>query len=347
MPAGAIAAGAAFEVLVAYAGRPRPKNGPARTPMGWNPSRDGAFVANEPRGAPTWFPVNDVPSDKATYTIALTVPRGLTAVANGSLVSVRRRRGSTTFVWRQPEPMASYLATATSGRLPLRRSRIAGIPAWSAVDPALRRDSRRALGRRAAIISRLGAYLGPYPFTATGTIVDGGFDGYVLETQTRPLFGEPASVGVMVHETAHQWFGDSVTPESWADIWLSEGFATWSEWFWRTSGRDRRLRRIFRSFYKTPAGDGLLWKVPPGDPGARKLFAFAVYFRGAMTVEALRQLVGDAAFVAILRRWLAENRYGSASTADFIALAQAESGRDLSRFFRLWLYRKGKPRDWQ
>ena len=347
VPAAPIPAGVAFEALVAYSGKPRPTRGPAGTPMGWNPSRDGAFVASEPHGAPTWFPCNDHPTDKASYTIVVTVPKGRTAVANGSLVSVRRGRGRTTFTWRAAEPMASYLATATTGRFKLRRSKVAGIPAWTAIDPKLERPSRRAVRLLPAITRRLRSYLGPYPFSSTGVIVDSGFESYVLETQTRPLFGEAATPIIMAHEIAHQWFGDSVTPERWSEIWLNEGFATWAEWDWKARGRDRGLRRTFRSFYSAPASYALLWKVPPGDPGIRKMFSFAVYFRGAMTLEALRQLVGDATVRATLRRWVSENRFGNASTADFIALAEAESGRSLDRFFDLWLFRKGKPRNWR
>ena len=345
-PAAPLPAGAPFEALVAYSGRPKPARGPAGTPMGWNPSRDGAFVASEPHGAPTWFPCNDHPTDKATYTIVVTVPKGRTAVANGSLVSVRRGRGKSTFTWRSAEPMASYLATATTGRFRLRRSRVAGIPAWTAIDPKLARRSRRAVGRLPGITRRFSSYLGAYPFSSTGVIVDGGFEGYVLETQTRPLFGEAATPLVMAHEIAHQWFGDSVTPARWSEIWLNEGFATWAEWDWKARGRDRELRRIFRAFYKTPASYGLLWKVPPGDPGVKKMFSYSVYFRGAMTLEALRQTVGDPTFRATLRRWVAQNRYGNASTADFVALAEQTSGRDLDRFFDVWLRAKRKPRGW-
>jgi aminopeptidase N len=346
VPATPIPAAARFEAVISYEGRPKPAPGPNGTSMGWNPSRGGAFVASEPRGAPTWFPCNDHPTDKATYTIAVTVPRGRTAVANGSLLSVRRGRGKTTFTWRTGEPMASYLATATTGRFRLRRSKIAGIPAWTAIDPRLERRSRRAVRLLPSITRRFSSYLGPYPFSSTGVIVDGGFDGYVLETQTRPLFGEAAKPVVMAHEIAHQWFGDSVTPERWSEIWLNEGFATWAEWFWQTGGRDRGLRKIFRSFYRIPGSYSLLWKVAPGDPGVRKLFSFSVYIRGGMTLEALRQLVGDAAFRATLRAWVSENRFGNASTADFVELAERASGRELGRFFDLWLQAKRKPRNW-
>lgn len=346
-PAAPVASASAFQVVVRYGGRPRPINGAVGFATGWFPTSDGAFVASEPRGAPSWFPCNDHPTDKASYAFTVTVPRGITAVANGSLVSVRRRGRNTTFVWRELEPMASYLATVTSGRFRLKRSSAAGIPSWVAVEPGKSAPrSRRALRHLPAVLKRLGAYLGPYPFSSTGAIVDSEAEGYIIETQTRPLFGEPAKKTVLVHELAHQWFGDSVSVRSWSDIWLNEGFATWTEWLWRSRGRDAELKRIFRGLYRVPAREGYLWKVPPGAPRPSRLFSYAVYFRGALTVEALRQKVGDPAFYSILRRWVSEHRYGNASTVEFIALAEAESGLQLDDFFRIWLFTSGKPSAW-
>jgi aminopeptidase N len=341
-PAAAIQAGATFEVVVAYRGRPRPFQD-----TGWFPTRDGAFVASQPRGAPSWFPCNDHPTDKASYSFTITVPRGLTAIANGSLESIVPGRRNTTFVWREREPMASYLATVTTGRFRLSTASAGGIPAWTAIAPRQGRIGPLVRGT-AKVLARFSSYFGAYPFSSTGAIVDSGFDDFALETQTRPLYGADPPKVIVIHELAHQWFGDAVSIERWQDIWLNEGFSTWAEWLFRTGGSDKRLKRIFRKLYRAPKRVAhRLWSVPPGAPGRRKLFSISVYNRGGLTLEALRQLVGDPAFYATLRRWISDHLYGNASTQDFIALAEAESGRQLDRFFDLWLYRRGKPRNWQ
>jgi aminopeptidase N len=345
-PATPVASGAPFTTVVRYRGRPRPWPGGKHWPTGWHPTRDGAFVANEPRGAPTWFPCNDHPSDKATYRFVVKVPRGTTAVANGALEGLVRRRSSTTFTWAAREPLATYAATVTSGRFRLKRSRIADIPSWTALAPAEARRARGPLGHSAAILRRFSGAFGPYPFSSTGAIVAAGFPGEALETQTRPLYGEASPTWVVAHELAHQWFGDAVTPARWSDIWLNEGFATWAEWWWTKRGSDPGLRRLFKRRMSTPARRGFAWRPAPGAPGPRKLFSYSVYYRGALALEALRQRIGTEAFLRILRRWVSEHRYGNATTPEFIALAEEESGRDLDRFFFVWLYRGGKPRDW-
>jgi aminopeptidase N len=338
--------GQRFRVWIRYRGTPRPLRDPLGAEYGWIPTGDGAFVAGEPTGAPTWFPCNDYPTDKATYHFRVTVPRGTTAVANGTLEDRIEHRHRTTFVWNENSPMATYLATVTSGRFRVTQSDVSGIPSYVAVDPREAGTGPGALSRIADILALFGSAFGAYPFEATGAIVDHtSAVGYALETQTRPLFPWDPSTGVLAHELAHQWFGDEVTPRRWRQIWLNEGFATWSSWYWDANDGGRTLRQRFVREYATPAGSTGFWNPPPGNPGsAAKLFSTSVYVRGAMTLEALREKIGAAAFFQILRDWVAKYRYGNAGTQSFIHLAEADSGIDLDHFFYVWLFRKGKPK---
>jgi aminopeptidase N len=338
--------GKQFRVWLRYRGRPRPVSDPLGANYGWIPTADGAFVAGEPTGAPTWFPCNDYPTDKATYDFRVTVPRGTTAVANGTLEDRVEHRHWTTFVWSEASPMTTYLATVTSGRFRVTQSNVNGIPSYVAVDPAEAGGGTGALSRIPDVLALSGSAFGDYPFEATGAIVDHTSSvGYALETQTRPLFHQAPSDGLLAHELAHQWFGDDVTLRRWRQIWLNEGFATWSSWYWDASDGGRSLRRRFVQEYATPARLTRFWNPPPGNPGGpARLFSTSIYDRGAMTLEALREKIGGAAFFQILRDWVAKHQYGNAGTKSFIRLAEADSGIDLRHFFNVWLFRKGKPK---
>jgi aminopeptidase N len=151
----------------------------------------------------------------------------------------------------------------------------------------------------------------------------------------------------LAHELSHMWFGDSVTLTEWPDIWLHEGFATWSEWIWSEKQGNKTAAQWFKQLYSTPAQDTAFWNPPPANPGTPAfLFNGTIYYRGGMTLQALREKVGDDAFFAILRTWYAENRNGNVTTADFIALVERVSGQQLDRFFDVWLYEEGKPDSW-
>jgi aminopeptidase N len=181
-PAAGLPAGRAFSVLVGYAGVPSVVTDPDQSIEGWVPTGDGAFVVGEPQGSPAWYPANDNPRDKATYQFTVTVPKGLTVMANGVLVSRTTAGGTSTFVWREGLPMAPYLATSTLGRFDLTRYRLpGGLPVYVAVDPTL--PASPVLRKLPAIVGFYSSIYGPYPFDAVGAVVDDAKNvGYSLET---------------------------------------------------------------------------------------------------------------------------------------------------------------------
>ncbi|KRB46373.1 M1 family metallopeptidase [Terrabacter sp. Root181] len=345
-PSDGLRAGRSFTVSVTYAGTPQAVTDPDGSIEGWVPTDDGAFVVGEPQGSPSWYPVNDNPQDKATFDFGVTVPEGLTVMANGVLVSSRSTGGRTTWVWRESDPMAPYLATATLGRFDLTVSQVGSIPSYVAIDPTL--PSGNVFRKLPQIVQFYESIYGPYPFNAVGSVADNAPEvGYSLETQTKPVYDRMPDEATVAHELSHMWLGDSVTLSRWPDIWLHEGFATWSEWIWSEHNGQKSAQAYFDTLYNTPASKTSFWTPTPGNPGdAAHLFDGTIYNRGAMTVQALRQKVGDDAFFQIMRTWVRDNRYGNVTTSQFIALAEQTSGMDLGHFFDVWLYQPQKPTSW-
>jgi aminopeptidase N len=340
-----IPAGRRFGVAVRYRGRPRPMEDPDGSLEGWFNTSDGAFVAGEPLGTRTWVPVNNLLGDKARWTFRITVPRPLKAVANGRLLKVTGAGGVRTWTWRERSPMAPYLATVNIGRGRLTKRRFDGVPSWTFVDRRESAEAKRALRRMPAVMRFLRRHFGPYPFGSTGAIVDRARQvGYALETQTRPVYSSAPDLPLVVHELAHQWYGNSVTPRTWSQIWLNEGFATWTEWFWSERHGGPSARRIFEGYLAQPASRRALWDPPPGRVlRARQLFAESVYTRGAMTLQALRMEVGNETFLRIMRGWATVHRFGNVTTEEFMAHSELVSGRQLDGLFQRWLFEPGKP----
>ena len=334
-----------FVVRIEYAGTPEVVTDPDGSIEGWIPTNDGAFVVGEPQGSPGWFAVNDTLRDKATYDIAITVPKGLTSAGNGALVSTRTTGGKTTFRWLERYPMAPHLVTITTGRFQVSTGRThRGVPTYIAVDPSQAADAAPVLAKLPDIVDYFSGVFGRYPFETVGAIVDNAPEvGYALETQTKPIFDAAPDESTLAHELAHQWFGDAVSATQWPDIWLHEGFATWAEWLWAEHTGVQSAHEKFAELYATPADDDF-WQLPPnGLSDAADLFSGSVYDRGAMTLQALREKVGDKKFSAILQRWYTQHRYGNATTAEFIALSERVSRTDLDAFFTTWLQTPGKP----
>jgi aminopeptidase N len=247
--------------------------------------------------------------------------------------------------------MASYLATLAIGRFDISRSTAGDLPLYTAVDPAETAASRPVLGRIPEVLRWAERRFGPYPFSSTGAIVDSAASvGYALETQTRPVFPGAPDVTLLVHELAHQWYGDSVTPESWRDMWLNEGFATYAEWLWEEDHGGDSVQETFDAVYSgayfdTKEAGEEVWEFPPADPpNAGQISDPPVYWRGAMVLQKVRQVVGDDRFFSILRGWAATCRHGNADTSDFTAYVEKRApGKGLEGVWDEWLYGEGKP----
>ena len=346
-PDATLAAGSTHRVVVTYAGRPDEQK--YAGDRNWLANDREVVAMNEPHMAPWWFPGNDHPSDKATFDVSTTVDRGREVIGNGTLVSRRRTPDTVTWRWRAQDPMATYLAFFAAGDFEVERGTTHGLPWVTAVSllqpPAVRKGSLRALRTSADVVHGLAQDLGPYPFEVTGGLSTGLPVGFALENQTRPTYpalGGPAE-GLIVHELAHQWFGDDVAVARWSDIWLNEGAATFMEWRWTERKGTRSAADILRGAYDSAPADDPSWRVTIGDPGRDRIFDNAVYDRGAMTLQALRQRIGEDAFWTLLRTWLQQKAGGNGTTEEFEALAASLSGQDLTSFFTAWLRTPTKP----
>ena len=343
-PAAPLASGAGFTVAVAYKGRPRPIGG-----IGWIKTHDGTTVFSEPNGSPGWFPCNDHPLDKASYSFTVTVPRRYRAIANGLLDSVQRHGGATTFAWHEPEPMATYLATVTIGHFRIKRSGIDGLPSWTAVAPGEGRRSRRSLRRLPRVIRFLSDRFGAYPFSSAGRSSFRARARRHSRHQTRPVYLGAPFTEVVAHETGAPVVRRLRLAGPVAGHLAQRGLRDLDPMALADAGgADGKMRSLFTSLYRSKRTLGYpgFWKLPPGAPGPKKLFSAAVYFRGGLTLEALREKLGDATFFGILRDWVARHRYGNGTTQQFIALAEADSGVSLSQFFDAWLFQPRKPQSW-
>lgn len=347
-PAHAVRRGTELVIRVRYQGKP------ADTLVGgfspWFPTATGAVIADEAEASAWWFPANDYPTDKATYDVSTTVPSGVQAIGNGRLAGTSSRAGKTTYHWREDRPMATYLAFVAIGKYTVKTGRTsAGIPYTTAVaqqdvPPAAVGD----IARTPEVIDWETKQYGPYPFEATGGVVPDLAFGYALETQTRPTYASNfwdagSDIYVVVHENAHQWFGDSVSVQQWKDIWLNEGFASFTEWLWSEQHGDGSAQSLFDSTYAKYPADDPFWTVKVGDPGTAHIFDDPIYERGPMVLQALRNRIGNPTFFSLLRLWAIVHRYGNASIPQFESLAELLSGQDLGTFFQNWLYVPAKP----
>ncbi|WP_419907332.1 M1 family metallopeptidase [Candidatus Poriferisodalis sp.] len=343
-PAAPIAAGAGFTVEIAYAGVPERIDDPgvpfAR--IGWFNQGGVIFTANEPSGSMSWFPSNNHPTDKATFTISITVPEHLTAASTGLLVEETAAGGRRTFTWQMNDPMATYLAAVYIGKferheqqsregLLIRDYIPAGLPDTE------REAMLEALSVTPTAIEYFEGLLGPYPFDAYGTLVVPLSFGFAMENQTLSLHStQTLGEQIIAHELAHQWFGNSVTAADWSDIWLHEGFAHYLSFLYLAEVGDQDLDELMATEHQAIIAGRA---APPGSIDVHQLFDFnAVYQRSTLTLHALHRHLGDETFFQILRRHYDEAAGGTTTTADFTAIVAELGGIAAIDLLDDWLY---------
>ncbi|WP_257182904.1 M1 family metallopeptidase [Corynebacterium cystitidis] len=301
-----------FRLAISYGGNPRPRR-TSWGDIGWEELENGALVASQPNGAPSWFPCDDTPDEKATYTLTISADDPYVVVCNGRLVDKRSGSSRTTWRYETTHRMATYLATVQVGeyqRHELGRNTHVWVSAQNAT------AARTALRDQQAMLDFYEQLFGPYPFAEYTVVVTDDELEIPLEAQGLSIFGVNHMSGwerLIAHELAHQWFGNSLGVAQWDDIWLNEGFACYCEWLWfehRGTPAQVNVDREYAILQRKPKD------IVVGAPGPRDMFDDRVYKRGAMALHALRRALGSSAFFDALRRYVAAGTHSVVEPQD-------------------------------
>jgi aminopeptidase N len=325
---------------------------------------DGSATAGQPNLMNSVYPCNDYPSEKATFSFRMDVPAGETAVANGDLTGDRTVAGRSIWTYSQNQPMATELTQLVAGDFTVvPRGKVDGVTVRDVIPTRLVGQYQKLLSVETSQMAWMEKRVGAFPFDQFGSLITDAPLGFALETQTLALYGntlitDPVAVSAptMLHELSHQWFGDSVTPSSWSDVWLNEGHATWYTYtyaadkgYLEQASGEPNFTALMKDWYAQ--GDQFRAKYGPvglphaggGASEVENVFSLQAYYGGALTLYALRQRIGTPDFDRLERAWVSKFAGRSASTADFISLASAISGHDQNAFLRSWLYGTKTP----
>ncbi|WP_406009888.1 M1 family metallopeptidase [Streptomyces sp. NBC_00637] len=348
-PAKPLRAGAAFTVEVHWSGNPKPVNSPWGE-IGWEELGDGALVASQPVGAPSWYPCNDRPADKASYLISVTTPSAYSVVAGGRLLTRTTKASTTTWVYEQSAPTSSYLVGLSIGKYQtvlLGDPGLGGIPQHGHLPAELLAEFSRDFARQPGMMHLFQQLFGPYPFDEYAVVVTEEELDVPVEAQGLSLFGANhvdgarTSERLVAHELAHQWFGNSVSIADWRHIWLNEGFAKYAEWLWSERSGGRSAQRLAAVAHRSLSS--LPQDLRLADPGRKSMFDDRLYERGGLTVHALRCALGDDAFFRMLRAWLGLHRGGSVTTSTLVAHVARFAPEPLDELFEAWVYGTALP----
>lgn len=311
---------------------------------GWASSGDGGvFQLGEPHGAGQWFPLNDTPRDKATFRLDARVPQQWEVMAGGIRTRDEVRDGWRTVRWEQRDPAPGYLFPFAVGKFGhLIQHRANGTPLVSAFSPD-REQTRRIERRLPEVLDFLEDLYGPYPFESGGGIYVDRNIGVALETQTRPTYAAKPSLATMVHEQAHQWWGDSMSVQNWSDVCLNECFASYTaDYLWPERKEGANPDELYHKWLARTEAKS--WRRALANPGAGQEFT-VVYTRGPAFLHALRRLLGDDVFFPAVKDFVRQHRFGNASMPEFRRFIQSRAGKDLAPFFAAWLDQETRPPD--
>ncbi|MSP56194.1 MAG: hypothetical protein EXR69_11420 [Myxococcales bacterium] len=343
------------EVVVRWHGSPRrglyfvgptPAE-PARIPEVWSQCQD--------EDAHYIFPCFDHPSMKHAFTTTVNVPPGYTCVGNGRLKS----REGDRWVWDQAEPMPAYLWTVVVMRATTVSEEWEGVPLGYVV-PEGQPEAlvKKAFGRTPAMIEFLSGLYGRYPWPRYDQVVVhdfifGGMENTAATTLLDLVLTDVAELEwdpdeLIVHEMAHQWFGDLVTCQDWSQGWLNEGWATYTEYLWNThhQGKDHAAYALWEQLGIYLSEDGGRYRRPIVSYLFREpidVFDRHLYEKGALVLHTLRAELGDSAFWAGVTLYLSRHRYQTVHTRHFQRAMEDATGRTLDRFFEQWVFSPGHP----
>ena len=348
-PTTPVPAGVSFTVEVAYSGMPERIDDPGVPffEIGWF-NQDGViFTANEPSGSMSWFPSSNHPTDKATFTIAITVPERLTAASNGLLTSETVVDGRRTATWQMNDPMATYLAAVYIGEFERHEQGTReGLLIRDYIPSSLTDEERQAtleaLSVTPGAIEFFEELLGPYPFDVYGTLVLPFRTGFAMENQTLSLHGNQTLNPLIIgHELAHAWFGNSVSPGDWSDIWLNEGFAHYLAFLYLADYGDDDIGALMAGELQAARDANA---APPASVTVQQLFDFnSVYRRSTLSLHALHRHLGDEMFFEVVRRHYQQSAGGSATTPEFMAIVAQLGGPEAVALLASWLYSPEMP----
>ncbi len=343
---------------VRYSGTPKPVDMPSTRGdfsegLGLRVEEYGAiWTMQEPYGAFTWYPVNDQPSDEALYDIAVTVPTGWAGVASGQFLGRSQSGGRATYRWRSGVPVGSYVTTLAVDKFREYEDAVGDIALTYWVPSQYDDYQLRAMRRTPEILEWMQRKFGPFPFSSAGAMAVRSDS--AMETQTMLTMGggiakdasakdaEDIFTQVLAHEYSHQYFGDSVSPRDWRDVWLNEGFATYVEMLWVTEHSSVKVVD-FVKWWRDRDAKSRPDAGPPGHYDPEMFAETNVYVGPALMLHEIRGTIGDKKFFGMCRAWAQRHKNTSQDRASFTTFVNDYTGRDLTPIIHKWLDSKTTP----